>query len=457
MIKIDNNSMKNLRMKSRSPGFYSPGQIIRDIANKPLPVVIGFFVIFAASFFNLVDLVAEKGKVGLDFQVAVKLCISGIAALYGTWGFAMDKRVRELLFSVPGIFITLIVAIFCLAVPGAIDTTNALASTGTLGAIVLSTVTAIVQLGLLPVLNTVFWALALFNAGSWFTYVFVPEIGVFAEPIVDGESFERMSGLAHSNTLGQFSGMTIVLGTVLWSSYGCRGKLRALIILSAGAALVASVSRTSLMATVVALFIAYRNVIFDSRWHRYYLAAAIAGVIGVMAMSNFVDFGKLFETQLASLTKSGEASELTSATGRLDIWEYSWRMIQEQPVFGYGAASSKYLLADHSSYTHNMVLNVMLSAGILAGLACLMMILYRAGQMWYRYHPLDGIAAFIIVNGFFENVTFSFLAGMPTIVWVTALLMWRLKDDPAVTFEKEEEVNEVELSGGSGKREAQLL
>lgn len=33
----------------------------------------------------------------------------------------------------------------------------------------------------------------------------------------------------------------------------------------------------------------------------------------------------------------------------------------------------------------------------------------------------DGLLAFLLVNGLFENMIFSILAGMPTIVWIIAL------------------------------------
>jgi O-antigen ligase len=81
----------------------------------------------------------------------------------------------------------------------------------------------------------------------------MPEIGVFWEPTLDGEFTRRMSGLAHPNTLGQYAGLTVVVGVALFQFYGQRSKWRMLVIILAAAALVSSLSRTSLVATVLGL------------------------------------------------------------------------------------------------------------------------------------------------------------------------------------------------------------
>lgn len=64
-------------------------------------------------------------------------------------------------------------------------------------------------------------------------------------------------------------------------------------------------------------------------------------------------------------------------------------------------------------------------------------------------HPLaDGILAFIIVNGFFENVIFAIITGMPTMLWILALSWLLLKDDPLVNTETGE-LRATDLSKGS--------
>ena len=80
-----------------------------------------------------------------------------------------------------------------------------------------------------------------------------------------------------------------------------------------------------------------------------------------------------------------------------------------------------------------MVLNIAFSGGIFAGIAALLMIFGRIRDLFYNSHPLvDSLVVFIVINGLFENVIFSILAGLPTIIWVVILAWPHLQNDPAV-------------------------
>jgi len=222
----------------------------------------------------------------------------------------------------------------------------------------------------------------------------------------------------------------------MFVTYKKRSMVRVSLILIALAALVNSLSRTSLVATVFALAVAYRHVFLKPEYFQRYVIAACFGTLGFMILSTQVDIGAKIKEKMTLVSKSGDAEELTSATGRADIWAYTIRLISIKPLIGYGAATSKFYLADYSQYTHNMILNVAFSTGIIGGFAMLMMVLGRLRAMLTVSHPLaDGILMFIIVNGCFENVIFSIICGMPTIVWIMALSWPLLKDDPLVDSE----------------------
>ena len=126
--------------------------------------------------------------------------------------------------------------------------------------------------------------------------------------------------------------------------------------------------------------------------------------------------------KLTFLSKSGDTEEIFSATGRGEIWAYAISLIREQPLTGYGATTSKYYLTDYSLYTHNLILNVAFSCGVFGGLAAVCMCLGRLRVLLTQDHIVaNALVAFILVNGLFENVIFSNLAGMPTIVWIIAI------------------------------------
>jgi len=177
-----------------------------------------------------------------------------------------------------------------------------------------------------------------------------------------------------------------------------------------------------LIATVFGLAIAYRSVFFKAEYLQRYIVAAMVGIFALMVVSTQVDLGAKLKEKMAIVSKSGDADELTSATGRSEIWAYTIRLLAERPIVGYGAATSKYYLERYSRYTHNMILNVAFSTGIIGGFACVMMVLGRIRALFSISHPLpDGIVAFIVLNGFFENVIFAVITGMPTILWIMTL------------------------------------
>ncbi len=406
---------------------------LQKITSVPLSMMTGLILITVVTFLNLADISIDKDKVGLDMQVMLKLVGIGFAAIYGGIGFLTDRRIRDVIQTFPVFWVVVIIVMYFVAAPFSMDPKISLASTLSMVAVLLLTVRALVQIGILPVINAIFAGMALFNILSWFVFFFWPEVGVLKEPIADGKFAHRMSGLAHSNVLGQYSGLTVVLGTVMFFTYKKRSSTRVALIAIALGALVGSLSRTSLVATVFALTIAYRRVFFKREYLQRYVVASMVAVFAFMVVSTQVDIGAKVKEKMTMVSKSGDADELTSATGRSEIWAYTIRLISQRPLIGYGAATSKYFLAQYSSYTHNMVLNVAFSTGIIGGFACLMMVLGRIRAMFSISHPLaDGILVFIIVNGIFENVIFSVLTGMPTMVLIMSLSWPLLKDDPLI-------------------------
>lgn len=402
-----------------------------DVFDIPISTIVGLGLIFFITWINLANLSVDKSNVGLDKQVLVKLIGIAAAGLYGAVGFCTDRRVRDILQTFPVFWVVIVIAFYFVAVPFSITKEISFASAIAMVAVLLMTVTALVQIGVMPVLNSIFAGMAFFNIFSWIVYFVWPEIGVLAEPLPEGKFAYRMSGLAHANTLGQYTGLTVVLGTIMYVTYHKRSLLRVGLILIALGALVNSLSRTSLVATVVALAVAYRHVFLKQEYFQRYVIAACLAALGFMVLSTQVDIGAKIKEKMTLVSKSGDADELTSATGRAEIWAYTIRLIKQRPLIGYGAATSKFYLKDYSQYTHNMILNVALSTGIIGGFAMLMMVLGRLRAMMTVSYPLaDGILVFIIVNGLFENVIFSILCGMPTMVWIMSLAWPVLKDDP---------------------------
>lgn len=402
---------------------------LQSAFHAPILDVVAWCLVAGCCFFNLANLLVDKNEVGLDFQVLIKLGLIGAGGLYGLHGFLTRRRVREILFSFPVAWILIIAFFYFVAVPFSPFPRNALVSSCSIIAVLLLMITALDHLGTAKVVNALFWGLTAFIVGSWFVYLAVPEIGVLKEPIPNGEFAYRMSGLAHANTLGQVSGLTVLFASVLVFSYRRRDPLIIVVGLLALAALVNSFSRTSLIACIASILVAYRHVYLKKEFTFYFLCGGLCLILGLLVASTQVNLGEKVVDKLEMFSKSGDADELTTATGRSEIWAHAIYLLGDRPITGYGAATQKYYLEDHSLYTHNLVLNVAFSAGIFAGIAAVLMLLHRFRLLFIQTFPLaDAIAVFIIVNGLFENVIFSILAGMPTMLWILCLA-WPLVEE----------------------------
>lgn len=405
-------------------------QYVQQFFEMPLIPMAGLLAVFMTSLLNLADLEAENETVGLSGQVLFKLLFLAMGGGYGALGFLYEPKVRRLLTAFPVIWIVIIFGFFCLSVPSSITPTESFASTMSIACIVLMTLTALVQSGVVVVLTTVFHSLTAFVILSWVAVFAAPSIGIFEEPLGGGEFATRMAGLAHPNTLGQFSGLTIVLGMILYSRFGQRTTWRIVVMGLAAGALIGSISRTSILATMIAVMFVYRQSIFQKRYQVHFAMLGLLGAIGLLFLVSTSDVGQMIASKMPFLSKSGDTEELTSATGRSAIWSYAIYLIGEQPWTGYGASTSKYFLSEFSLYTHNMILHIAFSTGVLGGVAAVCMCLGRTIALFTRPHMIaDGIVVFVLLNGLFENVIFSILAGLPTLIWTVGLCLPLIWDD----------------------------
>ena len=405
----------------------------QSVFNMPVHELVGWLAVCGCSFLNLANVLVDKEEVGLDVQVLAKLGLIGIGGLYGFHGALTRPNTRRILFSFPVVWILLILGFYIAAIPFSTSPRHSLVSTCSIIGVLLMTVTALDHLGVMRTVKSIFAGMSFFIIGSWIFYFVFPEIGILEEAIPGGQFVYRMSGLAHANTLCQYAGLTVVLSVILFCSYKQRSMFMLGIGILALAALVNSYSRTSLMATMLALFVGYRHIYFRKELFKRYILLATILLLGLLVTSTQVDLGEKIASKMQLLSKSDDTEELTTATGRAAIWAHAIHLLEDRPLNGYGAATQKYHFEDHSLYTHNLFFNIAFSAGYIAGIAALLMIFGRLIALFYNRHPLsDSIVIFIVVNGLFENVIFSILAGLPTILWILALAWPLLPDDPAV-------------------------
>ena len=401
-----------------------------SIGSMPAQYVAGALVLLVACTWNHVALDLKKDDVGLDSVVLIKLAFTGLGLVFGSYGFLSDLRVSRVAKSWPGILVIAIFAMYIIASLLSDSAAAAMVSSISILAIYLLTITVAAQWGRLVTLQILFYSSAIFIAGSWLVYFVKPEIGVLLEPVGDGSFTRRMSGLSHPNTLGQYCGVNLVLGVVLYFTYAKRNWIVIGICLLAFAALINSLSRASSLAMLVAVLVGYRQFFVTRQFMLLvFLVATLFALVSVFYLAE-ANVEKELDRRMSMLSKSGDSEEITSGTGRIQIWAKSISLIRHRPSIGYGPATSRNLLAEYSSYTHNLILNIALSSGLIGGLLAVIMCLSRLMMLFNFRHPAaDSLMAFVLVNGLVENIIFSTICGFPTAIWTLALT-WFAFDQP---------------------------
>jgi O-antigen ligase len=174
----------------------------------------------------------------------------------------------------------------------------------------------------------------------------------------------RMCGLAGQPTnLGAVCASAVGVAFVLWYTGRC-STLTAIVLGGfAFATLLKSDARTTEIAAVVgiALIIVARSI-----W--LVASGALAAVVGLIILQTVPEAGMLLGAQFS---RSGDPAELTTLTGRLQIWDFAWSQIKLSPILGYGYNSSKVVLGSHIGFqdglmvdsAHNLYLQNLLSVG----------------------------------------------------------------------------------------------
>lgn len=246
----------------------------------------------------------------------------------------------------------------------------------------------------------------------------------FGDTQMAGGRIERFSGLAGSpNTLGRSAGFVLlVFGAAL--SCGEYRKRRFLFFcaLAIGAtSLVLSDSRTALAAVVGATAMVVVRARPALILPLAILAVALAGW--------FVSLGD-FSSLASTVTRTGRVVELTTLTGRTDIWSASVELFLSSPVWGHGYASTKDLLPQvyttYWGYTvtqaHNMWLQALVTNGLLgATLLVVAVICQLVAYVQKPNHFRDLIFFFVFLSGLTEAGAAGPTPNLMTFFWMISL------------------------------------
>lgn len=386
--------------------------------------LVGFAIVVFCVLFNIADFVGDKEENSLDFQVYLKLLICACAGIYGLWGALNRPAVTTALLSTPGLWMTCVGLFLLISVPFSVDRTSSMVAAVLFWTIYLMVPTVLHELGVSKTLIAIYVGALLFQIACWIAYLFFPTLGIFEEAIADGEFKARMAGISHPNQVGIHSGMLILLSIYFGLLKTIQWRYLVPVIMLAGAGSILCVSRTALAALMLSTMVAYWRFAFRPPFLSLTLIGIPAVLIFGMFLSAQTDVGKSIDSLAVSLTKSGDIEELLTATGRSEIWAFAIEKIGESPLFGKGLATSKVIMVDYSSYTHNLWLNVTFSAGIFCGLFMVILTLSMLRQAIFGKSVIVcGLVVFILTCGMFENTIISPIPGGPTIVFLTAMFI----------------------------------
>ena len=300
------------------------------------------------AFFNLVSFNVDKDEVGLDAQVLVKLMGVAVAGCVGAWGWLHSQEMRKLCSTGWMFGIAAFLGLYFVAGLFGIDRVVSLITTICLLATVLVTCFSVTLNGWYRTFFAAYLGVVLYCFCSLAFWCVSPDAAMFAEPLPEGQFALRFRGLSHPNTVGQYGGMAIALSLVLWWNQKLNRWLALAGLLMGTACLAGSLSRASMLATALCLAFVYRDKLLNRRWIMPGLLSLGLICFAGVFFSQYLDLEAGLDAVVQKLSKSGEAEELTSATGRADIWARTLQLVAERPLLGFGANTSKYLLSEYS-------------------------------------------------------------------------------------------------------------
>lgn len=207
----------------------------------------------------------------------------------------------------------------------------------------------------------------------------------------------RLRGVTGSgNSLGPLVGVATIIGFYCWRT-AMSGKAKLLIafaILVNLAALVLTQSRSSMVALVGA--IAITRFLAARAWIWLFFSGIAAIGAWVYQQQSIVD--DLLSILASVISRGGNVSEITSVTGRSDIWDAATTIWLKSPWVGFGLGSPRVLLSEAhiSSWqtyesAHNWLLESLVSFGVVGTTLLSMFLTVLFVKVFKLYHAAASV------------------------------------------------------------------
>jgi O-antigen ligase len=378
-------------------------------------------VLFLAFFGNSLDLESDLDpKVGLNLQAIAKAALMVMAGVLGGMGWWRLPEVRQLQQTGIGRCSLCLAALYFASVPTSIDLPVSLVGAIAFPSYLLLLLTALVLHGPFRILYDAFAALGCYLLIAWLLYWWMPELGVYMEATgVQGLEIARMHGMGHPNALGRSASIFALICLAGYRQRHFSWPLAAWGVVFGWVTIWASLSRTALVACLLSILVFHR-ALFRHRWVLVgFGPLCLLVVAGLIFIDSYYGLEQVTTRVLTNASKTGDADEIFSVTGRTEIWAYSWQLIKDRPWLGYGSGTSPLLLQDYSHQTHNILLNPMLSLGVGGGMIVgLWLLLNAVWALKTEVHAVSAICIFILISGVTENTILPTYPETCTLAWL---------------------------------------
>lgn len=399
-------------------GFYVVAQGV--IGNRMFGAVTGVFYIFVVGAIFRTRAYDDKS---IDLQVASKLAAFGLmfVTAFVFFSFALGRIRLPRLFYIWLVF-------FCALIMTSLYAVNVVfALTCTVFFLIayLYSVYMAVWLSRLTAVQIMMWAALLLCLGSIFVYYAIPSVGIMQGWTPEGGIGEigRMKGITGSaNGIGLIAAIGLVLSILYFRSFKLFGRLTALALIpSAGACLILSNNRSSMIGVAAALwfsFVSRKNIGIKL------MLSVTLGLAGIAALAFFSD--EIF----SALSRSGKVDEITSATGRAAIWNVVIEMWSRQPLHGYGYASALAILPNDprlfhaAAHAHNMYLELLFAGGVIM-LGLFLYAIWQTLRQALRLGEINEAALliFFLLRGLTEATPFSGMTSFSSFAFTMTLAL----------------------------------
>ncbi len=365
------------------------------------------FCFVGMMFGNAMDLAKEiqgADESNLSFQILYKLFFMMIGLLLSAWGWWFRPRVRFLMTTVPGLMLLTLGGWHLVTAPMALIPTKAFIAFMSYMTVLLVCFCLLVEYGKKVALLASMIGLLLYSIVSVVLYFVSPEMATFKEVMNDVVTVERFGGLAHPNVIGRYAVLTILLaGLALRLGY-MRWKWMIPIGAISVGVLLASLSRTPVIAGVAASSLILMPLIRYGKTYVVIALLAMGVVASFLAVESTIGFDVVFDRLIQKTTKTGSTEEITTGTGRTDIWAYSIVKTAERPIFGWGIGSTPIVMEERSGHSHNLLLHPALALGLPGVTLVLMILIYNIRWAFKQRDLFIGtMLLFILVLGLVES------------------------------------------------------